>query len=293
MPQIRVWLDDWEHQCCGDRRRVGEDIELAVWLSQSLLWEQRHDYTAGGGGGPSAARIRGRLVDLAWHPAALEPIGDGGARIVGYGPGVACQSTDGEPDFAWAFEFTIDTDDALPIDVWSARPQEERSREGVVKVFLDFDRDHGDEGERYPPRWFGYVENEGDPVVSESPFFENAEDAVRWWRRRSRRILVSLDEQETLWAGEGEPPEVNGKLLRVFDDNDPRGRPEGARETVRVAPAASRARQEEERRRQHAEDGLNFKRRRLAANLSVEEVAFRVEKEPGGSKRLNPVLPMT
>ncbi len=281
MPEIRVWLDDWEHQCCGDRRSVGDDIELAVWRSPGLLWEQRHDYTAGGGGGPSAARMKGRLVDIAWHPAVLEPAGDRGARVVGYGPGVPCESTDNEPDVSWAFEFTIDTDAAPPIDVGSARPLEEPSREGGVTIFLDFDRLQSDEDEEYPPRWFGYVEHEGDPVVEEGPFFEDAEDAVRWWKRRSERIFVRLNERETLWAGVGEAPEVSGKALGVFDENDPRGRPEGARETVRVALADSRARQEEEKRQQHAEDGLNFKRRRLAANLSVEDVALRVAKSTG------------
>lgn len=74
---------------------------------------------------------------------------------------------------------------------------------------------------------------------------------------------------------------VDGKALGVFDENDPRGRSEGARETIRAARAASRARREEEQRRQRADDGLGYQRRRLAANLSVEEVALRVGKEPG------------
>ena len=115
MAQFQIWLEDWEHQCCGDQRSVGQEIELNVCRSHDRLYEQRHDYTADGSGGPMAVPMRGRLVSLVWHRAVLDRTGVFAARVVGYGPGVACESTDNQPPTSsWAFELTVETEDDPP-----------------------------------------------------------------------------------------------------------------------------------------------------------------------------------
>jgi hypothetical protein len=30
--EIHFWLDDWEHQCCGDQRKVGDRIQVPLWF---------------------------------------------------------------------------------------------------------------------------------------------------------------------------------------------------------------------------------------------------------------------
>lgn len=35
--EIPVWMDDWEHECCGPLRRVGEEITMQLFLGQDAL----------------------------------------------------------------------------------------------------------------------------------------------------------------------------------------------------------------------------------------------------------------
>ena len=122
MPLVKVWLDDWEHGCCGPFRRVGDDATFDVYAHGERLHEQRHDYQ----NGQESNRHRGRLVSIEWHPAILRPLGFG-HEVVGYGPGVALDTTNDRPEGrSWAFEFTIDPDAVCPDPEGSVSPQPSR-----------------------------------------------------------------------------------------------------------------------------------------------------------------------
>lgn len=209
--QFQIWLDSWEHQCCGERRLVGQEIELNVFRSHNRLYEQRHDYSGGEGGGPIAVPLQGRLVALAWHRDVFDRTGIFASRLVGYGPGVACESTEEEPATdSWAFELTVESEDDPPAD--ASTPENVQSQaDAAVYIALDWDPFHDEESEDFPPSWFGYVEyGEGDLVeITEGQFFSSALEAVRWWRGRSRRIYVRLEEEgEPLWAGKDPYPRL-------------------------------------------------------------------------------------
>jgi hypothetical protein len=30
--EVHFWLDDWEHECCGDHRKVGDRIKVPLWF---------------------------------------------------------------------------------------------------------------------------------------------------------------------------------------------------------------------------------------------------------------------
>jgi hypothetical protein len=32
MNEVQFWLDDWEHECCGDHRKVGDKIKVSLWF---------------------------------------------------------------------------------------------------------------------------------------------------------------------------------------------------------------------------------------------------------------------
>jgi hypothetical protein len=32
MNEVHFWLDDWEHECCGDHRKVGDRIKVPLWF---------------------------------------------------------------------------------------------------------------------------------------------------------------------------------------------------------------------------------------------------------------------
>jgi hypothetical protein len=36
MTTVHFWLSDWEHECCGDRRRVGDTIDIAMSMFGSI-----------------------------------------------------------------------------------------------------------------------------------------------------------------------------------------------------------------------------------------------------------------
>lgn len=99
---------------------MGQEVELTVFRAKSGVWERRHDYQGGGGDGPPSVTVRGKLTGIAWHPAIIERMGDGfSVKVVGYGPGVQCQSTEEQGDsLNGAFEFMVETDDELPTEPW-------------------------------------------------------------------------------------------------------------------------------------------------------------------------------
>ncbi len=281
MAQIQIWLDDWEHQCCGDQRLVGQEIELNVFRSHNRLYERRHDYPGGGSGGPVAVPMRGSLVALAWHRAVLDRTGIFASRLVGYGPGVAFESTEDEPATrSWAFEFTVETEDDPPAAA-STPESAPNQADAAVYITLDWDPFHDEECEEYPPSWFGYVEyGDDDLELGEGPFFSDALEAVRWWRGRSSRIYVRLEEEgEPFWAGEGPALEIDDPM-RIFDEHDPRGHPEGTRQAARSRLASRRALAAAEKRQQMIEDGLRLRERRTAAGISVDDLAVRMGAEP-------------
>jgi hypothetical protein len=281
MAQVQVWLSDWEHRCCGDQRSVGQEIELSVDRSRSRFYEQRHDYAAGGSGGPVAVPMRGRVLAIAWHRAVMDRTGMYASRRVGYAPGVACESTEISPaTSSWAFEFTIETESDLP--VLASTPELDRSpADAAVYITLDWDPFHDEESEEFPPRWFGYVDYGDDgPDVTEGPFFSDALEAVRWWRGRSSRIYLRLEEGGApLWAGEGPAPETDDSAA-MFDEHDRRVRPEGTRQAARSRRASRLAGATAEKRQQMAEDGLHLRDRRIAAGVSVNDLALRMGAEP-------------
>jgi hypothetical protein len=108
MSEVKVLLDDWEHQCCGDLRKVGDVVTMSVHQSDGRLFEQRHDY-----GKPVIAHtITGRILGISWRPAILVPVNQLVRVVEGYGPPVAVSSTDDRPaGDSWAFEFTVETTD--------------------------------------------------------------------------------------------------------------------------------------------------------------------------------------
>jgi hypothetical protein len=30
--EVHFWLDDWEHECCGDQRKVGDKVRVPLWF---------------------------------------------------------------------------------------------------------------------------------------------------------------------------------------------------------------------------------------------------------------------
>jgi hypothetical protein len=141
-------------------------------------------------------------------------------------------------------------------------------------VYLGLDVNLYDD-ENTPPRWGGHCQTGDSSQFEIGPEFLDASDAVTWWRERgAKRIYIRLDFGEYLWAGEGSPSE-DGSRFSVFDPADPRGRPEGATNTL------------DERRRTLSEvvsakrvaagldEGRRLTRRRETIHLSIEELADR------------------
>jgi hypothetical protein len=112
--QVKIWLSDWEQECCGPTRNVGDEVLMSVYLEDGKYIEQRHDYGNNLHGQPITARIE----SIEWCPAIVRRVSDVLRVIEGYGPGAPLTSTDSRPaadggDF-WALAFTVTTDDPLP-----------------------------------------------------------------------------------------------------------------------------------------------------------------------------------
>ncbi len=113
MTTAHVWLIDWEQECCGPTRNVGDEIRMSVFYNDGKLVEQRHDYGNDLQGQPITARVEAIL----WRRATERAVDDVVTLIDDYEPGVSLESTDDRPDdssASWAFVFAVDTDDPLP-----------------------------------------------------------------------------------------------------------------------------------------------------------------------------------
>jgi transcriptional regulator with XRE-family HTH domain len=149
-------------------------------------------------------------------------------------------------------------------------------RNGTVYLALDDDFLDEREGEGF---WCGSCQFL-DGSVEEGPTFTDAEDAVSWWRRRgATTIVIRLDFHEHLWAGEGRPPE-GSEAMPIFDPEDPRGRPEGAKKTIEAERRAWAERDRAEKLANANAEGQRLSRRRESVGLTVEELAERVGETP-------------
>lgn len=108
--EITVWLYDWEHECCGPTRRVGDTVKMKVSNDGDRLTEERHSMNEERR--LPVESVSGKVVAITWHPAILRKVRDNHYIVDGYGPGFTIPSTDARPDSDdWAFEFTLDTQD--------------------------------------------------------------------------------------------------------------------------------------------------------------------------------------
>jgi hypothetical protein len=104
-------------------------------------------------------------------------------------------------------------------------------QDGIVYLSLGIDLWADDDKSA---RWSGSCQFADDQPFEHGPEFDDANEAVMWWRERgARRICIRLDDRETLWAGDGPPPQET-PAMSVFNPDDSRGRPEGrGRQSVR------------------------------------------------------------
>ena len=109
---INVLLSDWEHMCCGERRRVGDVVTIPVQNYEGTIYEHRH----GEGTGIAAQPITGTVTAIQWRPAILLREGDYAMKVIGYEPGFPVESTDYDDPVVtnWAFDFTVETSDPIP-----------------------------------------------------------------------------------------------------------------------------------------------------------------------------------
>lgn len=128
------------------------------------------------------------------------------------------------------------------------------------------------------PRFYGHREY-GD-LIEDGPEFEDASDAVRWWRERgAEKILIRLDHSRYLWAGVGLPPvdSETGQARPVFSDDDPAGRPESSR----ARSEAARHEMQEQFAAQESNKpilmGARLRQRREAIGMSVQGLAERMD----------------
>jgi transcriptional regulator with XRE-family HTH domain len=128
--------------------------------------------------------------------------------------------------------------------------------------------------------WGGSCQFHDDSPIVDGPTFADASDAVEWWRSRgAKTILIRLNFNEHFWAGEGTPPEDCAEMP-IFDANDPRGRPEGARRTIEEHDRAEAVRANTEQVEAAIEEGRQLTVRREAEGLSVDELADRLGTTP-------------
>jgi hypothetical protein len=148
---------------------------------------------------------------------------------------------------------------------------------GAGRVYLALNYDPWDGA--IQPQWDGHREFDGG--FEQGPVFADASDAVRWWRDRGAEwILIRLDDFEYLWAGVGPPPADDEDPLRVFSDDDIRGRPEGAKATAEAARARLREDEAAGRRQKAAAEGDRLRRRREDAGLTAADLATRMGHDP-------------
>jgi len=148
---------------------------------------------------------------------------------------------------------------------------------GAGRVYLALDYDAWDE--TVHPKWNGHREFDGG--LEPGPSFADASDAVRWWRDRGADwIVIRLNDTETLWAGAGPPPVDDAGPIPIFSDDDPRGRPEGARATAEAGRRRLDEQEAAERSQIAIDEGDRLRRRREAIGLTVEDLATRMGLDP-------------
>lgn len=116
MALVSVLLDSIDHMCCGPRRQVGDTVTMQIHNYQGQVYEERHP----GGVSIATQPMTGTIVRIAWRPAMMREEVRAEGYIVrtleGYGPEIPIESTDYDhPNMAdWAFQFTVETVDAIP-----------------------------------------------------------------------------------------------------------------------------------------------------------------------------------
>ena len=107
MATVTVLLEDWEHWCCGERRAIGDDVEVRVHRVGGVLYETRHVLP-----GDEFDVISGRVTRITWRRAIMRRDDGGSSCVSGYEPGVLLAMTDDRGDDeedAGALEFTLET----------------------------------------------------------------------------------------------------------------------------------------------------------------------------------------
>jgi hypothetical protein len=121
MPEVKVLLSDWDHDCCGDLRRIGDHVMIRAYPDEGRVYEQRHFYSH-----PTYS-ITGRVISIAWLPRLVRRVDGWMPKIDGYGPPVLIPSTLERPEGKrGAFEFTIET--ASPYEPSDLVPFDDESR---------------------------------------------------------------------------------------------------------------------------------------------------------------------
>jgi hypothetical protein len=116
VPLVNVVLDGTDHMCCGPRRQLGDVVTMHIHNYRGQVYEERHP----GGVSIATQMIAGRIEGIRWRKAVTRrernPEGLMSSTLLGYEPGIAIDSTDYEDPAAtdWAFEFILETDDAIP-----------------------------------------------------------------------------------------------------------------------------------------------------------------------------------
>jgi DNA-binding XRE family transcriptional regulator len=143
-------------------------------------------------------------------------------------------------------------------------------------VYLSLDADAVFDEENTEAHWTGNCQFSDGSPPEDGPAFVDAGEAVTWWRQRgATRICIRLDFEETLWAGEG--AFLSGsESIATFDFADPRGRPEGARETLAGMRRTFAERESSQHAARACEEGRRLTRRRESMDLSIDELANRV-----------------
>jgi hypothetical protein len=146
------------------------------------------------------------------------------------------------------------------------------------KVYITLDADSFDEigGEA---RWSGSLQFLDDSLIEEGPTFRDASDAVSWWRSRgANEIYIRLDDEYS-WAGEGAPPD-DWAARPIFDQEDPRGWPDGAKRTIEARRRAGSEQASAEQAAAASDEGRHLSVLRESAGLSIDELANRVGVPP-------------
>jgi hypothetical protein len=110
MATVTVLLEDWEHWCCGERRSVGDEVELRVHRTEDNLYETRHVLP-----GDEFEVITGRISGIKWRRAIIRRDGEVFQTVIGFEPGVSLLSTDGHDasEDSGALEFTLESVEGL------------------------------------------------------------------------------------------------------------------------------------------------------------------------------------